>query len=92
MIDYHYLLKAQMLKENDKERDKYHLAWLVHVAGSTKKQGKDTVMKYQHFEDFYNHERIENIILDRKDEKEERKDKVSRLMMKINERRYKHDE
>mgnify|MGYP007098874943 FL=1 len=83
-------MKAYTLKLNDKEKDIYHLAWLVHVAGATENKGNKRVPKYKHFNDFYDHQRIERKILNKETEEEiiekQKRNSIKNLMININER------
>ncbi len=60
-------LKAFRLKENDDMEKLHRLAWLNQVAGATEEVGygknKTHKMKFSKFEDFYNHAKVEEFIL-----------------------------
>ncbi|MBM7717234.1 hypothetical protein JOC94_004259 [Bacillus thermophilus] len=54
--EYAYKMRAYQLKRIDKEHDMHIQAWLYHMAGATKEQGKKQVPVFRKFQDFYNYE------------------------------------
>lgn len=54
--EYLYRMRAYQLKRIDKQHEMHMQAWLNHIAGSTKEQGKKQVPVFKRFEDFYNYE------------------------------------
>lgn len=81
--EYLLLMKAQQLKEVDKEYYIHRQAWANQQVQATEKRGKRTVPVYGTFKKFFDYEKQEKLILKPKPKKKE-KSKLELLMLQAN--------
>lgn len=63
--EYRLLMKAQALKQIDRERDLYLLAWNINQVKATKGKGKSIRPVFKNFKDFFDYDKLQDRVLNR---------------------------
>lgn len=82
--EYHLRMKANALKELDKEYDLHKVAFYNQAVQATKQKGKKSEAVYKKLTDFFNYEKIKEEMFGIKKVKVDKNARLKELILKAN--------